>query len=95
MWNPFTLESPDPGQIIHQLTFGILKDPDICGKKTQTNEGDVSEMIEDITYMYSVFERFSIFQIIGKNPKINKFFFDEKSSKTFRVMEKYFVEHFR
>ena len=47
------------------------------------NEGDVSEMIEDITY--SVFERFSIFQIIGKKPKINKFFFDEKSSKTFRV----------
>jgi UDP-glucose 6-dehydrogenase len=41
------------------------------------------ERIEDITY--SVFERFSIFQFIGKNPKINKFFFDEKSSKIFRV----------
>ncbi len=54
-------------------------------KKTQKNEGDVSEMIEDITY--SVFERFSIFQIIGKKPKIHNFFFDEKSSKTFRVLE--------
>ena len=53
--------------------------------KPRKNEGDVSEMIEDITY--SVFERFSIFQIIGKNPKINNFFFDEKSSKTFRVLK--------
>ena len=53
--------------------------------KPGKNEGDVSEMIEDITY--SVFERFSIFQIIGKNPKINKIFFDEKSPKTFRVLK--------
>ena len=53
--------------------------------KPRKNEGDVSEMIEDITY--SVFERFSIFQIIGKNQKINKFFFDEKSSKIFRVLK--------
>ena len=36
----------------------------------------------DITY--SVFERFANFQFIGKNPKINKYFFDEKSPKTFR-----------
>ena len=79
------ITDPYGTQIIHQLTSGILKDPDICEKKPEKNEGDVSEMIEDITY--SVFERFSIFQIIGKNPKINKIFFDEKSSKTFRVLK--------
>ena len=48
-------------------------------------------MIEDITY--SVFERFSIFQIIGKNPKINNFFFDEKSSKTFRVLKIFWTQN--
>ena len=52
-------------------------------KKPNFSEGDGLERIEDITY--SVFERFSIFQFIGKNPKINNFFFDEKSSKTFRA----------
>ena len=36
-------------------------------KKTDFFEGDVLERIEDITY--SVFERFSIFQFIGKTRK--------------------------
>ena len=35
-----------------------------------------------------VFEAFSHFQIIGKNPKINKYFFDEKNQKCFWSMKK-------
>ena len=34
---------------------------------------------------YVVFEAFANFQIVAKNPKINNFFFDDKSSKIFRV----------
>ena len=36
-----------------------------------------------------VFEAFSHFQIIGKNPKINKYFFDEKNQKYFWSMKKF------
>ena len=49
------------------------------------------ERIGDITY--SVFERFSIFQIIGKNPKINKFFFDEKSSNFFWMLKTFCLKN--
>ena len=52
-------------------------------KKTIKNEGDVLETIEGIRY--AIFEAFANFQIVGENSKINKIFFDEKSSKTFRV----------
>ena len=34
-----------------------------------------------------VYERFSIFQIIGKNPKFKNIFFDEKSCKVWRGMK--------
>ena len=39
-----------------------------------------------------VFESFSHFQLIGKTPKINRYFFDEKNQKTFWSSEKNLVE---
>ena len=35
---------------------------------------------------YGILKAFANFQIIEKNPKINKLFFDEKSWKTFGVL---------
>ena len=77
-------------QIIHQSTFEILEDPNIQRKKTRFFEGELLRV--NMGIRCGVFEAFANFQIVGKSPKINNFFFDEKSWKTFRVLKNIWSE---
>ena len=58
-------------QIIHQLTFGMLEDPDIQRKKPQFSEGEL--LRTNVGTACGVFETFSNFQIIEKIMKIKNF----------------------